>query len=284
MICKKCGTEIDDDSLFCESCGEDVSDLSDSYYDAEEITSKKSCKNSKRKIWLIIFVLIFIAVILILLYSNGSNKYFNKINDTINNQISNFEFDGKQLIESVEINHTDNTLKCNISSNNIDLNYLNERSVNVQDKNAIRISDIYCVYDLNDKSFSFKDKYRAVEDITPFDVTNSENVYNYSITNCDNSDFIENTIYQFTYSVWFGASEPSNILDRIYYKENKDKLKQEVKYTSYFLYKNERFEPIFPYEVAYESINAVWNGSELYNAKYENGTIVYGEVIRAWKG
>lgn len=282
MICKNCGKEIDDDSLFCEFCGEDVSDLSIPYYNNEENTISKK-KNSLRKLLLILFFL-FVVFIVILLYSNGSSKYYDDIKSTIDNQIDNFEFQGTQIIESVEIDYNTSTLKCNISPNNVDLKYLNLHSVNVQDKDAISICDIYCTYDLTDESFSFEDKYMSVNDETEFEIVNSENAYNYSIKNCDNINYAENTVYKFSYKVWFGAAKPTNIFEKLYYKENKSKLKREITYTSYFIYNNGSFKPVSPQNVPYEAVNAIWTGSELYNGKIENNKIKYDDVIRTWKG
>lgn len=256
MICKNCDQEIDDASKFCEHCGENVSELSDSYYDSEDKISDNKFRKSRRKIYLTILFLF----LLLLAYLYGNGRYYENISNIISDQIANFEFDGKQLINSIEIDYNTNQLKCNISSNNIDLKYLNEHSVNVQDY-GINICEIYCVYDSNDKSISFQPKYGFVHS-EPSDVVNSENVYDYNIRNCDDLDFSENEIYDFTYTVWFGVAEPNNILEKFYYKKNKDKLKREVVYTSYFIFKNGEFEPILPEEVSYEYVNLVLNGNE----------------------
>ena len=61
MICKNCGKEIDADSLCCPCCGEDVSALSDSYYNKESSNADRSYRKVRWKI--IIPFLIFLMII-----------------------------------------------------------------------------------------------------------------------------------------------------------------------------------------------------------------------------
>ena len=285
MICKTCGKEIDDDSLFCPNCGEDVSDLSDSYYDEEELSSTKKYKKSIGIVLVTIIFFVAVSFVLVFLFQNGSSKYYESINEIIENQLNSFEFDGQQVISNVEIDYNNNKLNCYISSNNVDLEYLNDHCVNIQqDEQSIQFCDVYCIYDLNEKSFCFGDKYHSSYDARRFDVVNNDSSYKYCEKICDNINFKENTVYQFSYTVWFGVSKPNGILEKLYYKENKSKLKQEANYISYFLYKNGKFEPVFLENLPYDAINAVWDGSELYEAEFENGNLKYGDFIRNWKG
>lgn len=291
MICKNCGQKIDDDSLFCEHCGENISDLSASNNDSETIISNNRILESEHKTDLIImaisFALLLLVLILVLIHSNGSINYYKKINNELIRNFAYFQFEGDQLISSVEIDYNTNQLKCNISPNNIDLKY---SSIIVEDD--ISVYGMYCVYDLIDNSLSLEAEAIYAGEYH-YDVINSENAYNYIVKDCSevtskymHSGFNENAIYKFVYTVWFGASEPDNILEKSYYKENKAELMHEVEYTSYFLFKNGEFEPISPNAVSYESVNAVWNGSELLEADFENGDIVIKsyDAIRTWKG
>ena len=279
MICKNCGYENDEDANFCEQCGvhlDDFVDPNDGGDDPEPNDyDEGTYKNYLKKVIFIGLFIILIIILILYLYSSGSNKYYNNIKKTIDNQIDSFEFQGAQVIESIELDYNTNTLKCNISPNNIDLENLNSNSVSVQDTDAISFCDVYCVYDLENESISFEDKNSTVQDVTPFDVVNSENAYDYSITNFDNTSFSENIVYEFSYTVWFGASEPDSILEKLYYEENKAELKRKVKYESYFIYENGVFKPIFPQDVSYEYVNAVWSGSDLNVIMYDQNGECY---------
>jgi len=81
MFCKKCGKEVDNDSLFCSFCGAELKNSNESKEDNAIITEtdKKYVERPKKdngdKIFLIIFlsVVAFLIIVALIAFSKDSN-------------------------------------------------------------------------------------------------------------------------------------------------------------------------------------------------------------------
>ena len=76
MYCKKCGSQIDDDSIFCQNCGEKQIDFNDK----SDINIKTSRPKKTNKIAVVVLILFFLtyAIIVIAAITNGGITDSNK--------------------------------------------------------------------------------------------------------------------------------------------------------------------------------------------------------------
>ena len=76
MLCKKCGAQIDEDSVFCQKCGEKQIDLDDKNNNTVSVAKKDRLKKKTRN-----FVIGFITVFVILSVSIAIPLTVQKIQD-----------------------------------------------------------------------------------------------------------------------------------------------------------------------------------------------------------
>ena len=73
MFCEKCGSQIDDDSVFCQNCGKKQTKAIDIGSSTESLDKKRPKKNMV--IIAVIILFLTAAIVAIVLIINGGNNY-----------------------------------------------------------------------------------------------------------------------------------------------------------------------------------------------------------------
>lgn len=271
MICKKCGTEIDDDSLFCESCGAK---------NCKEEKNRKNLKMTRKKALTIIgisllIIALFIGYFIYVPIYFGDNYYGHA--DVV---IENMSYDGKQFIDRIEIDKENKTAKLILSNNNFDSIIDNSLVVN---NYRFSSQENYLAYDYNTEKYCFENVNNVLLSIKSLD-ENIDHYSKYIVYNYDN-EFEDNKIYCFTLGFELEPNENyGNPIRQLLLKTIKNPYistyiyrRQFVDYESfsadsYFVYESGAFKPLFLDENPDNYVNAVWNGSNLNVIKWdENG-------------
>ena len=269
MICKNCGKEIDEDSIFCEYCGSEVSNDSD-YYENEELSAQKSIMKNKIIILLSIFLVIILFAVFAWAFDYGESKYINNYNSIVHNIVDEIDT-GDICIDAISIDNYDNALEISLSDSNIDISEVDLYC-------DVKITRYLYTYDLDNGVFS-KTKRNYVNDYTSTTTTLSYILNNreyikedipltsvkYSLNEGEISEMND---YQISYKLYAFPKKPKRILERIYYRSliNNARIIEVCKNDYY--YQNNNFIK-GKSNTPYGGIDSVWENNGLYIANYD---------------
>lgn len=293
MFCENCGKEIDKDSLFCEYCGhkndEGIQHVSSIGPSPPVAKKRRRLKKPQKAVLAVVIIILMIAGYFLTAALWFGNNYYGQA-DVV---ISEMDYSGEQLIESINIDKDNNLLTFNFSDNNFGSVFGEKWCIKYCFYNC---EENYCAYDSVTGEYSFESAEPAIYASARTDSNNDEKIEN-SITVSESKNFKENTVYCFNFDFNIGFNDDyGNPIRKLFVKtlENEyingyiyqrifhwysvsDLYSESFSTRAYFLYENGRFVPISKNDNLDAYVNAVWQGTDLNLIKYDESGNAYLE-------